>query len=98
MAIRLVKNALRKRLVFVVAAALVSSAGSAARLAAATITINYTTAPGADGTLTYIDNPATTNPAHDSFFANIVSPQFGNGTLSVPNDFTNYVTATGHAN
>ena len=89
-------TSLRRGILAVIAVAF--SFGSTASLHAAIISINYVTASGADGTLTYIDNPAITNPARDAFNANIVSPQFGNGTLSVPNDFTNYVTGTGHAN
>ncbi len=95
MPIPFVKNSLLKRLTFPTAAA-VLWLGSAVRVQASTIMIDYSTVPGADGTLTYIDNPATTNPARDSFSADIVSPQYGDGTLFVPDDYTNYVTATGH--
>ena len=94
---RLIKNPRLLRLVFTMVAVALLSIGSAARLNAAAIAINFSTAPGADGTLTFLSDPNGAQPAHDSFFANIVSPQFGSGTLSVPSDFTNYITATGHA-
>lgn len=79
---------------FAVVTALVLCLGSVPALNAAPIAITYT----GTGTLTYVDNPATTNPARDIFNGTLVSPQFGNGTVNVPNDATNYATATGHAN
>lgn len=96
MTIRLVPTSLLKRSVFALVAA-VALISSAARLDAAAITFTFSSAPGDDGTLTYLSDPHGAQPAHDSFFGNIVSPQLGNGTLSVPSDFTNYITSTGHA-
>ena len=93
---RFSKDSLPGRWVFPVVAAAILSFGPNARIQAATITVSYTTAPGFDGTLAYLSNPNGAQPAQDRFFANIVSPQYGNGTLSVPLDFTNYITATGH--
>jgi hypothetical protein len=85
------------RLAFSGIAALTLLAGSTARLTAGPITINFVTAPGFDGKLTYITNPAGAQPAQDSFLASLVSPQYGTGTLSLPSDFINYGTATEHA-
>ncbi len=75
--------------------ALAFATGLGLPLDAAVVSIDFATAQGADGVLTYIDNPFVKNPARDSFFAQIVSPQFGNGTVSVTNDFTTYDLKTG---
>lgn len=50
-----------------------------------------------DGQLTYVDNPATNPIFRDIFTANVLSPQFGSGMLSVPNDVTNLTNSTSHA-
>jgi hypothetical protein len=71
---------------------------TASHLHAATITFTFATNPGADGKLTYVTDPNGAQPAQDSFLATILSPQLGTGTVAVPNDFTNYITATGHSN
>jgi len=73
-----------------VATAIASSAFSAARLNAATITVDYT----GTGELTYITAPGGA-ASQDSFFASITDLIYGTGTLAVTGDVTDYFTGTG---
>lgn len=75
---------------FTIAIGIALSASAAARLDAGTITLNYTGA----GQLTFITAPGGA-ASQDSFFATLTDLTYGNGTVNVSGDVTNYLTGTG---
>jgi hypothetical protein len=77
--------------VFTIAIGIALSASAAARrLDAGPIALNYT----GTGQLTFITAPGGA-ASQDSFFATLTDLTFGNGTVNVSGDVTDYLTGTG---
>jgi hypothetical protein len=84
-----VKNNCSAR-VFTIAIGIALSTSAAPRLDAGPITINYT----GTGQLTYITAPGGA-ASQDSFSAMLTDLTYGNGTVNVSGDVTDYLTGTG---